>query len=220
MKIALFSGGKDSFYASVKGGPIDAYLLLVYEFPDPSPHLVNIGLSVMTGLLAGKPVIVKKLRRGREFVETVEFLRSINASTIVAGDVYVEDHLRYMENVASEAGAELREPLWGMDPWEVLAEEMSYGLEARIIGVIHGLEKILGEKLSAETYEKIADTIEGKGYDVLGEKGEYHTLVEYSPDHMSRLNYRVAGVRETRRGRLLELVLEEYRINKRVENEQ
>ena len=219
MKIALFSGGKDSLYASIKGGPVDAYLVLVYEFPDPSPHLVNLGLSVMTGLLTGRPVLVKKLMRGREFYETVEFLKAIGTNTIVAGDVYVEDHLEYMERVAKESGASLREPLWGMDPWDVLVEEMNHGLEARIIGVLRGLEGLLGEKLSAKTYEKIADILSKKGYDVLGERGEYHTLVEYSPIHEARLRYRVAGSRETRRGRILELVLEEYRVNKRVEQE-
>ncbi len=213
----MFSGGKDSFYASVKAGSFDAYLILVYEFPDPSPHLVNLGLSVMTGLLTGKPVFVKKLRRGREFNETVEFLREINASSIIAGDVYVEDHLKYMEKVARESGAELREPLWGMDPLEVLVEEMKYGIEARIIGVIHGLEDLLGRRLTQTSFEEIARMLEKRGYDVLGERGEYHTIVEYSPRHSGRLNYRVVGEKTTGRGRILELVLEEYRIDRGVE---
>ncbi len=213
----MFSGGKDSFYASVKAGSFDAYLILVYEFPDPSPHLVNLGLSVMTGLLTGKPVFVKKLRRGREFNETVEFLREINASTIIAGDVYVEDHLKYMEKVARESGAELREPLWGMDPLEVLVEEMKYGIEAQIIGVIHGLEDLLGRRLTQTSFEEIARMLEKRGYDVLGERGEYHTIVEYSPRHSGRLNHRVVGERTTGRGRILELILEEYRVDRGVE---
>ena len=38
MRIALFSGGKESLYASIIGGPIDAYVMFIYEFPEPSPH--------------------------------------------------------------------------------------------------------------------------------------------------------------------------------------
>jgi len=217
VKIALFSGGKDSFYASVKEGSFDAYLILVYEFPNPSPHLINLGPSVMTGLLTSRPVLVKKLTKGREFNETVEFLREIGATTIIAGDVYVEEHLRYMERVAEEAGAKLKEPLWGLDPLEVLVEEVEYGIEARIIGVIHGLEPLLGLKLSRETYHRVVEEAVKRGFDVLGEKGEYHTIVEYSPRHLGRLEYRIAGERESRRGKFLELVLREYRVNTRIE---
>ena len=54
MRIALFSGGKESYYASIIGGPVNAYVMFIYEFPEPSPHIVNIGLSVMTGILTGK----------------------------------------------------------------------------------------------------------------------------------------------------------------------
>ena len=41
----------------------------------------------------------------------MKLLQRLGADEIVAGDVYVEDHLRYMESVAAEAGARLREPL-------------------------------------------------------------------------------------------------------------
>ena len=75
MKIAMFSGGKDSLYASIRAGPIDAYVVLVYSFPISSPHLVNLGPSVQTGLLTRKPVFIKRLTKGKEFSETVEFLR-------------------------------------------------------------------------------------------------------------------------------------------------
>lgn len=31
--------------------------------------------------------------------------------------------MKYMERLADEAGAKLREPLWGLDPAEALAKE-------------------------------------------------------------------------------------------------
>lgn len=205
MKIAMFSGGKDSLYASIRAGPIDAYLVLVYSFPIPSPHLVNLGLSIQTGLLTGKPVFTKRLTKGREFSETVEFLRFLGVTTIVAGDVGIEDHLKYMERLAGEVGATLREPLWGMDTLEVFYKEVEYGIESRIIGVIHDLKDLLGKTINQDSYEKIARQIVERKADVIGEKGEYHTIVEYSPIHHDRLRYRVIGEKPTSKGVILEL---------------
>ncbi len=203
----MFSGGKDSMYASIKAGPIDAYVILVYSFPTPSPHLVNLGLSIQTGLLTGKPVLAKKLTKGKEFHETVEFLRFLGVNVIVAGDVYIEEHLEYMEKLAREVGASLKEPLWGMDPLEVFYKEVEYGIESRIIGVIHSLRELLGKIIDKESYEEIAEYIVSRRADVLGEKGEYHTLVEYSPIHYDRLKYRIVGRRVTSRNIVLELTL-------------
>ncbi|HDJ83846.1 MAG TPA: ATPase [Desulfurococcaceae archaeon] len=205
MKIAMFSGGKDSLYASIRAGPIDAYVVLVYSFPIPSPHLVNLGLSVQTGLLTRKPVFIKRLTKGKEFSETVEFLRFLGVNTIVAGDVYIEEHLKYMEKLANEVGASLKEPLWGMDPLEVFYREVEYGIESRIIGVIHSLKDILGKVINQDNYEEIARYIIEKKADVLGEKGEYHTLVEYSPVHCDRLSYRIIGKKSISKNIILEL---------------
>ncbi len=207
MKIAMFSGGKESLYASTKAGPIDAYIMLVYQFPEPSPHLVNLGPSIQTGLLTDKPVFVKRLTKGREFSETVEFLRFLNTDVIVAGDVYVEEHLKYLQNIAKEVGATLKEPLWNMNSSELLHKEIEYGIEARIIGAIHGLGELLGKILKQESFEELVKYITGKKADVLGENGEYHTIVEYSPIHIARLKYNIVRKRTTGRGVLLELTL-------------
>lgn len=205
LRVALLSGGKDSLYAAMKEWPVDLGLLLVYEFPRPSPHLVNLGKSVETLNLAGIPVLVARLPRGREFEETVRLLRTVNASVIVAGDVYVEDHLRYMERVAAEAGAKLREPLWGLDPEELLYREVEAGIEALVIGVDERLANWLGRRLNSSTAGRLAEDAKRVGVDPLGERGEYHTVVLRSPLHSARLGYRVVGVSVHNGYRLLHL---------------
>lgn len=186
-RVAMLSGGKDSLYAAMHYWPPDYGLVLVYEFPTPSPHLVNIGVTVETLTLTGIPVVVARLRRGREREETVRILRSLGASEVVAGDVYIEDHLRYMERVASEAGATLREPLWGRDPEELVFEIFSRGFKALVIGVHSGLLQWLGEKLDSGNIASFVEDAKGKGLDPLGEHGEYHTLVLESPVHQEPL---------------------------------
>ncbi|BES81896.1 hypothetical protein [Pyrodictium abyssi] len=112
-RVALLSGGKDSLYAAMQLWPDRLRCCAGLRLPSAQPHLLNLGKTVETLILTGIPVIVAHLRRGHEREETVKLLQRLGADEIVAGDVYVEDHLRYMESVAAEAGARLREPPLG-----------------------------------------------------------------------------------------------------------
>jgi len=197
-RVAMLSGGKDSLYAASKLWPPDFGLVLVYDFPVPSPHLINLGKSVETLLLTGVSVVVVRLDRGKEREETVEVLRRLGASEIVAGDVYIEDHLKYMEGIAEDVGATLREPLWGRDPEELLWEILSWGATSLITGIKGCMRGWLGRILSRESAEEFVADARRCGYDPLGEKGEYHTLVLDSPLHRAKLRYSVAESIETK----------------------
>ncbi len=192
--VALLSGGKESFYAAMIEYPIDYALFLVYEFPRPNPHLVNLGKSIEAMLNAGLRVLVARLRRGSERSSTVEILRRLGADKMVAGDVYIEDHLKYMESIASEAGVELREPLWGKDPEELLREEVEAGLVPLIIGSDGRLREWIGREITASNLEDFIAYTRSKGLDPLGENGEYHTLIVSSPLHSKNLDYRALEV--------------------------
>jgi len=194
LRVAMVSGGKDSLYALMLSGGADIGLMLLYEFPRPSPHILNLSKSVETILLTGTPVIVAKLTKGRERDETVRLLKLLGASKIIAGDVYIEDHLKYMESIASEVGADLDEPLWGMDPLEVLYREVVAGIETVFIGSVNSLKHWLGRVLDRSSVDAFVENTKKVGVDPLGEHGEYHTLVISSPLHTSKLTYRVLEV--------------------------
>ncbi|MEM0028746.1 MAG: ATPase [Ignisphaera sp.] len=207
MHVAFLSGGKDSYYAIYRSGiQVDIGLVLVYDFPRPSPHLVNLGKTVETILLMGIPVAVVKLGKGREFVETVGFLRSLGVDTIIAGDVYIEDHLRYMENIAKEVGAALVEPLWGMDPEDLLYKEIEDGLKPMVIGCVNGLGKWLGVVLDRDNVYAFAENAKSIGVDPLGEKGEYHTIVLSGPLHKASLSYKIVDVENYDGYKILRLI--------------
>lgn len=193
MRVALASGGKDSFYAMIMAWPVDLVVVLSYEFPRPSPHLLNLGKTVETLLLTGVPVLVVKLDKGREKEGTVAALKMVGATEVVAGDVYIEGHLKYMESVAAEAGASLVEPLWGEDPEELLVKEVENGIETLVIGCVAQLAPWLGRVLDRSTVHNMIQYCRDSGIDPLGEHGEYHTLVLNSPIHRSRLTYRAIG---------------------------
>jgi uncharacterized protein (TIGR00290 family) len=194
MRVALSSGGKDSLYGIMRVGNIDLVVMFVYEFPRPSPHILNLSKSIETHLMIEKPVVVKALKRGFERIETVEFLKKLGVTEIVAGDVYIEDHLKYMEGVARDVGATLIEPLWGEDPEELLYKEIAIGLEVLVIGTISKLEKWLGIEINKTNVIRFAESCKSIGVDPLGERGEYHTLVVNSPLHKERIVYRKVAV--------------------------
>jgi uncharacterized protein (TIGR00290 family) len=194
MRVALSSGGKDSTYAIMRVGGVDIAVVFVYEFPRPSPHTLNIGKTVETHLKMGIPVVVKALRKGFEKVETIEFLRRLGAKEVVAGDVYIEDHLRYMEEVAREASTRLIEPLWGEDPEELLYKEIESGIKPLLIGAVNKLEKWIGVEINKSNVVAFAEYCKNVGVDPLGEKGEYHTLVLTSPLHKGEVVYRKISV--------------------------
>jgi len=172
MKIAFYSGGKESVYAALLEWPIDAFVFLIYDFPKPSPHIANLGFAVGFGSRIA-PVVVHKLPKGREFEEKARLLRKLGVDVIVAGDVDVEDHLRYMEKLAREVGASLKEPLWGMDHEELLrreAEELSFY-------IIGGPGELLCRRVDGSNVEEFIALAKKMSVDPLGERGEYHSQV-------------------------------------------
>lgn len=69
LRVAFISGGKDSYYAVYRFGAVDLGLMLIYDFPRPSPHILNLGKSIETMLLCRIPIIVAKLDKiGRAHV--------------------------------------------------------------------------------------------------------------------------------------------------------
>ena len=195
MRVALLSGGKDSFYAAYLAGGVDLGLMLFYDFPRPSPHLINLHKSVetLTNSLVNS-VAILKLRKGHEREETIDFLRKVNAEVLVAGDVYVEDHLKYMESISNEVSADLIEPLWGLDPEETLIKEFrDLSLNALVIGAEERIKAWLGKELNTQNIQEFSKECKAVEVDPLGERGEYHTLVINSSIHKEVVKYSIAS---------------------------
>ncbi len=174
MKVLFFSGGKDSVYAYHLEGQVDLFFVSIYEFPRPSPHLVNIHKVLELAMTIGVPTLVVKLPKGREFENKVSMLRRLGAKVLIAGDQAVESHLQYMERLASEVGAVLREPLWGRDPEEVVREEVKH-MDFLIIGA--NRRELICRLVTAGNVEEFLQLSKRLGVDPLGERGEYHSLV-------------------------------------------
>jgi len=175
---ALFSG-KDSLYAIYLaekfGIKVSELITLVTTFNRPSGHVENLDALRAAARSMRKNFRVVDLHEGEErFVEAIE---EAGVELIVAGDVFVEDHVKWLEGICKKAGVELLEPLYGRDTLELLVEMLEAGFVAKIICVNTAAlgEEWLGFELSMETFREFVSR--AKGVDPLGENGEYHTLV-------------------------------------------
>lgn len=188
---ALFSG-KDSIYAILKaesaGIHVKELISMITTFKQPSPHMENIGaLSKAAERMRKKLTIVDLHKREGELVRV---LKESGAEALVAGDVLMEEHVKWLEEVCSKAGMGLIEPLYRESTENLLREMLDEGFIVKIIGVDTKLldEKWLGFILSEKN---LKDFITGIGNaDPLGENGEYHTLVLDCPLYSSPLEVR------------------------------
>jgi diphthamide synthase (EF-2-diphthine--ammonia ligase) len=105
------------------------------------------------------------------------------------GNVYIEEHLKYLESIAKEVGATLIEPLWGMNSEELLYKEIESGIRAFIIGCLSKLKSWLGTVLERDNISAFIEDCKRLGVDPLGEKSGYHTLVLSSPLYREEVQY-------------------------------
>lgn len=185
MKAAgLFSGGKDSLYAiylaEKQGVKVDHLIFLIPSFREtPSPHAENMKALETIAEAMKRHFVPLDLNKGEEGL--VETLKNLDVDALVAGDVFIEEHLSWLGKICSRAAVNLLEPLFGRKTFNLFHEILNSGFKAAITGVNvkYLSDEWLGFTLSPET----ADTFLSKNKDVdpLGENGEYHTLVIECP---------------------------------------
>ncbi|MBC7121111.1 MAG: ATP pyrophosphatase [Candidatus Methanosuratus sp.] len=175
---ALFSG-KDSLYATYlaerSGINVSNLITMVTTFNRPSGHIENLdALRVAADSMRKDHAVVDLRDREGGLVDAI---KGMGVGALVAGDVCVEDHLRWLEGVCKRAGVGLIEPLYGKETAEVLEEMLGAGFIAKLICVDTSSlgEEWLGFELSRGTLSEFVSKV--NGIDLLGENGEYHTIV-------------------------------------------
>lgn len=189
MKVAvLWSGGKESClaYDMAKAQGYDVTALVTFIL-DSWPHVCH-PLSIMS--LQSEALEIPHIALKVEEPYREAYRRSISdliktegIQGLVTGDVWVEDHKRWMESVCDGLRVNPIMPLWKADTYELLDMVTSRGFKPVFTCVREPWfsEKWLGRQLDGECLEELRDLHRKFGIDLCGERGEYHTMVLDGP---------------------------------------
>lgn len=112
----------------------------------------------------------------------------------VFGDIDLDAHREWLENVCSKADIKPIFPLWGMKREDVVREFVLSGFKARVVACRKDLKEynILGREFDDDFISEMIKL----GIDPAGENGEFHTIVYDGPVFTDRLNLKQIGFEE------------------------
>jgi ABC transporter with metal-binding/Fe-S-binding domain ATP-binding protein len=207
--VSLFSGGKDSSFALYRalerGLPVER---LVTVHPQGDSYMYHVPATDLAGLAAesiGVPLVdvhpddfeaaeaTDAGRQGDTELEPLEAALSELAGElgsiagVTAGAVESAYQADRVAGMCERLEADLFAPLWQRDPEELAGEMLDAGFETRVVQVAAaGLdESWLGRRLDADTLADLRALHAEYGVHLLGEGGEFETLVTDGP-HMDR----------------------------------
>jgi len=188
-----WSGGKDgclACYDAIQQGYEISRLVnfVAQEHNRVRFHGTDTGLIRLQSQAMGIPLLQKETTwQGyeAEFKEAVRSLVPEGIEGMVFGDIYLQEHLDWVERVCSEIGIKAVEPLWGRQTSDVIASFIDNGFKAVIISAKADL--IAKEWLGRRVDNDFVAYLKDNGIDPCGEKGEYHTLVVDGPIFNKRI---------------------------------
>jgi diphthine-ammonia ligase len=205
--IALFSGGKDSswaLYRALETGLPVSRLLTIH--PSADSYMYHVPATDLARLAAESIGIeLVEVESGVETTNVtdsgaqgdaelavlesalVDLDSEIGVDGIVAGAVESEFQTSRISAMAERLGVETYTPLWQRDPRSLAEAMIEAGFEIRIVQVAAGGldESWLGRTLDRAALSDLIELNERYGVHVLGEGGEFETLVTDGP-HMDR----------------------------------
>ncbi|APX95542.1 diphthine--ammonia ligase [Natronorubrum daqingense] len=225
--ISLFSGGKDSswaLYRALEEGLDVSHLVTVHPTGDSYMyHVPATDLAALAADSTGIPLIdvepadfeaeetVDSGAQGDAELEPLEAAlvdldRELEEGIagVTAGAVESEYQTSRIEAMCDRLGCELFAPLWQEDPRDLVDAMLEAGFEIAIIQVAaHGLdESWLGRTLDHDAIRELEALNEEYGVHILGEGGEFETLVLDGPHMERRIDLEYETEWDGTRGRL------------------
>ena len=195
MKLAtLFSGGKDSVYASYlakqKGHELVCLISVVSDNQESYMfHTPNIEKTKKQADVMGLPLIIQKTKGEKE--KELEDLREViekakqeyNLEGIVTGAIQSVYQASRIQKICDELGLKCINPLWQKDELEYLRELVDNRFKVMIVGVFaYGLDqKWIGRIIDENFIKEVSELNEKYKIHVAGEGGEFETFVLNCP---------------------------------------
>jgi diphthine-ammonia ligase len=193
---ALFSGGKDSTYATYItqqwGWDITHLATLI---PDNTEsymfHTLNLNTTSLLAEALTIPLATKttKGRKEDELADLQTLLETLPIDGVISGAIASEYQRTRIERVCDHIGIKTFTPLWHKDQALLLQDQIHAGFKIMIVGVFaEGLTKDwLGHIIDTNTLTALHHLHKTKGLNIAGEGGEYETLTLDGPNYTSPL---------------------------------
>ena len=208
-----WSGGKDACLALYKaieqGYSVD---LLFTTFIGSGEHSRAHGLKKEIIEAQSKslniPFEIRFADWGKYGPVLTEFINRSKTKDItggIFGDIDLESHKEWLEDIAKETEIEAIFPLWNRQRVEIVKEFIELGFKTIIISTKTSVmdSKYLGRVLDKDLVEEFLEI----GIDPAGEDGEFHTLVIDGPIFSDKIELNVLGVVERGKYHFLEVEL-------------
>ena len=194
--VVSWSGGKESCFACYKaileGFEVSHLLNFVSKDERCMYHGLDSKLMVAQSQAIGIPLIQREVTWDTyegAFKAVMIELKQMGVKGSVFGDIDVQEHKDWVDRVCSEVGITSIEPLWGLNPEQILTDFIDGGFEAIVVNTkadIFG-EEWLGRKVDRSFFEDLRKLHSKHNVHICGEWGEYHTLVLDGPIFKRRI---------------------------------
>ena len=191
MRLAiLFSGGKDStrvVHWCLENGYDVRYLVSIIPRRSDSwmYHFPNIHLTEVSAEAIGIPLITRESSaiKEKELEDMKKVLENLDIDGVACGGIASNYQRKRIERVCNELKLKCLVPFWHTDPEKFMKETIDLGFDVRIVGVYSdGFdESWLGRKLDYDTLDELLKLSKKYGVNLVGEGGEYETLVINGP---------------------------------------
>jgi uncharacterized protein (TIGR00290 family) len=189
--IVAWSGGKDSalaLYEILKSGGFDVIKLLTTVTQDDdriSIHGVRRVLLEQQATAMGFPLEKTFISKGAsdeeyesELLKTLKKQRDDGVSSVVFGDIFLEDIKKYREQILAKAGMNGIYPLWQRNTKDLAHRFINLGFKAIITSID---SNVLGKDFVGREYDEQFLLDLPENVDPCGENGEFHSFVYGGP---------------------------------------
>ena len=193
---ALITGGKDSILALYRaqkmGHKVDVLATMIpkradsYMFHFPNIHMTEyVAKALEIPLVTAETYGIKE----EELDDLKQLLASLDVEGVVSGAIKSSYQKERIGRLCEELGIKSVTPLWQQDPLNLLKELIDLKFRAIIVGVYaYGLDRTwLGQEINTKTLEKLVELHEKYQISLVGEGGEYESLVLDAPIYRKRI---------------------------------
>lgn len=193
---ALVTGGKDSalalYRALEQGYKVKCLVTMLPQRPDSWMfHYPNIHLADFFAEAVGIPLVKGETSgvKETELEDLKRLLAGLQVDGVVTGAIMSRYQKKRIDRICKELNLKSIAPLWHENPQKLLEEIIDLKFEVLIVGVYaYGFDVTwLGRKIDQKTIGDLIKLCKKHQISIVGEGGEYETLVLDAPFFKKRI---------------------------------